>query len=283
MYAITGATGQLGRLVIQALLKTVPPEQIVALARDPSKATDLSERGVIVRHFDYDQPDALAPALENIRSLLFISSSALGARLAQHRAVIKAAEAANVEFVAYTSLLFATSSSLNMAYEHVVTEGMLRDSGIPHALLRNSFYNEVFLSIAAPAIQQGVIFGSWGQGRIASASCADYADAAAVVLTDQARSTRTYELAGDTAFTMAEFTAELARSTGKPIVYKDLPKADYRAELEREGIPAAFAEIIADNSAGSAKGALYDNSHTLSRLIGRATTPIAATISKFLS
>ena len=273
MYAVTGASGQLGRLVLNALLEKVAPTQIVALARDPGKLADLAARGVIVRAFDYTAPATLAPALEGVNRLLLISSNAVGQRERQHRAVIDAAKEAGVGYIAYTSILHADTNPLSLAEEHRATEAALKDSGIPHALLRNGWYIENYLAGAADVLAQGTLLGSAGTGRVSAATRADYAVAAATVLADDANATRIYELASDDAFTQEEFAAELAAASGTPVVYRDLPEPDYAAALEQAGIPGPFAEILADSSAASAHGALFDDGHALSKLIGRPTTP----------
>ncbi len=274
MIAITGATGQLGRLVIDALLRKVPAAEIVAIARSPAKAADLAARGVQVRAGDYTKPETLAAAFEGIDTLLLISSSEVGQRVAQHKAVIDAAKAAGVGFVAYTSILDADDSPIGLAEEHRQTEAALRASGLPFALLRNGWYTENYLAGLQPAITHGAVLGSSGDGRIAAATRADFAEAAAAVLTSPVQAGQIYELAGDAPFTMAEYAAEIGRQAGKTVVYKDMPEADYRAALLGVGLPGFLADLVSQSSACAAKGALDDDSHTLSRLIGRPTTPL---------
>lgn len=278
MIVVTGATGQLGRLVIEALLQKLPPVQIVAAVRDPAKAEDLAARGVQVRKADYGQPAALDAAFRGADKLLLISSSEVGQRVAQHRNVIDAARRAGVKLVAYTSLLHADNSPLGLGTEHRETEAMLRASGLSHVLLRNGWYTENYAAGIPAALAQGAMIGSAGSGRIASAARADYAAAAAAVLTLDDQAGRTYELAGDTAYTLSEFAAELARQSGKAVEYKDLPQTEYEAALMTAGLPEAFAALLADSDAGASKGALFDDNHQLSKLIGRPTTPWAASI-----
>lgn len=272
MYAVTGASGQLGNHVLKALLESVPPQEIVALVRDPSKPLPGIDADVVVRAFDYTQADTLAPALEGVERLLLISSNAVGQREAQHGAVIDAAKAAGVKLIAYTSILDADHSPLALAADHKVTEALIKASGIPYAFLRNGWYTENFVENAAPAVEHGALLGSAGEGKISTASRADYAKAAAVVLTGAIDGAQTLELAGDTALTEGAFAAALAEVTGKPVAYVFLPEADYAAALEKAGVPSGFAQILADSSAKSATGALYNDSHTLSTLIGRPTT-----------
>lgn len=276
MYAVTGASGQLGRLVIDSLLGKVAPGQIVALVRTPDSVADLAAKGVTVRAFDYDAPETLAPALAGVTRLLLISGNAVGSRVSQHRAVIDAAKAAGVELIAYTSILRAQTSPMLLAAEHKATEDLLAASGLPTALLRNGWYTENYLMGAGPAIEHGVLIGSAGEGVVSGAARADYAEAAAVVLTRGEAGT--FELAGDTGFTHAELAAGLAEASGKPVAYQDLPQADYAQALEGAGLPGPFAAILADSDARVADGALFDDSRTLSSLIGRPTTPWRETI-----
>lgn len=283
MIAITGATGQLGRLVIDALLKTVPANQIVAAVRSPEKAADLAALGVQVRKGDYTDAASLVAAFQGASKLLLISSSEVGQRAPQHRAVIDAAKQAGVGLIAYTSILRADTSILGLAAEHQETEAMLKASGVPYTLLRNGWYTENYAAGIPAALAHGVVMGAAGDGRIASAARADYAAAAAAVLTGADQAGKVYELAGDTAYTLTEFAAEIARQSGKPVVYKNLPEAEYKAALIGVGLPEGFAGLLADSDAGAAKGGLFDDSHQLSQLIGRATTPMATVVAAALA
>jgi NAD(P)H dehydrogenase (quinone) len=278
MIAITGANGQLGRLVIQALLQKVAPEQIVAVVRSPEKAQDLIKLGVSVRHGDYALPASLTTAFDGIDKVLLISSSELGQRGAQHQAVISAAKAAGVKLLAYTSLLHADTSPLNLAAEHLTTEAALKDSGVPHVLLRNGWYTENRTGGIASALQYKVLLGSAKDGLTASAARADYAEAAAVVLTTEGHAGRIYELAGDTAYTLAQLAAEITRQSGEAVAYQDLPEADFKAALMQVGLPEQIAELIANSDAGCARGGLFDDGLVLGQLIGRATTPWAESV-----
>lgn len=276
MFAVTGASGQLGRLVIESLLGKVAPGQIVALVRNPESVADFAAKGVTVRAFDYDAPETLASGLAGVTRLLLISGNAIGSRVPQHRAVIDAAKTAGVALIAYTSLLRAQTSPMQMAVEHKATEELLAASGVPHALLRNGWYTENYLMSAGPAIEHGVLIGSAGEGLVSGAARADYAEAAAVVLARGEAGT--FELAGDSGFTHAELAAALAEASGKPVAYQDLPQAEYAQALEGAGLPGPFAAILADSDARVADGALFDDSKTLSGLIGRPTTPWRETI-----
>lgn len=282
MIAVTGATGQLGRLVIDALLQRVPASQLVALVRDPLKAQDLSAKGVTLRQADYSQPQTLATALVGVERLLLISSSEIGQRTVQHRAVIDAAKAAGVSLLAYTSVLHAPGSALGLAAEHVDTEQALSESGLDYVLLRNGWYNENYSAGLPTALEHGVLLGAAGDGQVASAARVDYAEAAAVVLTREGQAGRVYELAGDQAYTLEQLAAEAARQSGKPLVYQNLSQEEYQAALLSIGLPQVFAELLADSDAGVAQGALFDNSQQLSQLIGRPTTPIAESVAAAL-
>ncbi|WP_101744262.1 SDR family oxidoreductase [Citrobacter koseri] len=282
MIAITGATGQLGQHVIDTLLKTVPASQIVAIVRNPAKADALTRLGVTVRQADYSDEAAFTAALQGIDRLLLISSSEVGQRAAQHRNVINAAIAANVKFIAYTSLLHADRSPLGLHVEHVETEKMLADSGIPYALLRNGWYTENYLASAPAALEHGVFIGAAGEGKIASATRADYAAAAARVISEEGHAGKVYELAGDEGWTLSQLAAELAKQSGKKVVYQNLSEADFAAALKGVGLPAGLADMLADSEAGAAKGGLFDDSHTLSALIGRPTTSLAESVKSIL-
>ncbi|NKJ43442.1 NAD(P)H-binding protein [Novosphingobium sp. SG720] len=283
MYAVAGASGQLGRLVLAELVARAGAAQVVALARDPAKLQGAGVGAqVLGRVADYDKPETLAPALAGVERLLLISGNAVGARVSQHKAVIDAAVAAGVKLIAYTSILHADTSTIGLAEEHRQTEALLRASGVPFVLLRNGWYNENYTGALAPAIAHGAILGAAGEGRIASATRADYAAAAATALIG-ARGGEVYELAGDTAFTMAEFAAEVSRLAGKPVAYVNMTKADYAAALEGVGLPGFLAQMLADSSFESSKDQLFDASRTLSALIGRPTTPIGDTIAAALA
>ncbi|RTY55602.1 SDR family oxidoreductase [Pantoea sp. YU22] len=284
MIAVTGATGQLGRLVIEALLKKVPAEQIIAAVRSPEKAADLATKGVTVRKADYSQPETLMSALSGVDKLLLISGSEVGQREAQHQAVINAAKSASVKFIAYTSLLHADSSPLGLGVEHRATEALLQASGIPFALLRNGWYTENYAASIAPALTHHAFIGSAGEGRIASAARRDYADAAAEVISRDDQAGKIYELAGDDSYTLAEFAAEIARQSGEQVDYVNLSPAEFAAALKGAGLPDGLAEMLADSDKGASQGGLFDDSRSLSKLIGRATTPwqevIKATLAK---
>ena len=274
---VTGATGQLGGLVIDALHKTRPAGEIAGLVREggaSSKSGELAARGVETRRGDYEDPASLRSAFTGIERLLFISSSAMEGRVAQHRNVVDAAREAGVSLIAYTSVLHADRSPLGLAEDHRQTEALLAASGVPYVLLRNGWYTENYMASLPAALAHGALIGAAGEGRIASAARADYAAAAAaVLLSAEDQVGRTYELAGDEAYTLAALAAEVSRQTGREIAYHDLPQADYQAALLGAGLPAGLAALLADSDAAAAKGALFDDGGDLRRLLGRPMTP----------
>lgn len=282
MIAITGATGLLGQYVIENLLQTVPAGQIVALARNPAKGASLSRKGISVRQADYNDEATLITALQGVDKLLLISSSEIGQRVPQHRNVINAAKSANVKFIAYTSLLHADTSPMSLHAEHVETEKMLADSGIRYTLLRNGWYTENYLASVPAALEHGVFIGAAGDGKIASAARADYAAAAARVISEDGHAGKVYELAGDEAWTLSQLTKELTKQSGKNVVYQNLSQADFVAALKNAGLPDELSEMLADSDIGASEGGLFDDSHTLSKLIGRPTTTLAESIKGIL-
>jgi NAD(P)H dehydrogenase (quinone) len=277
--AITGATGQLGRLVVKSLVGKVPAKQIVALVRSPQKAIDL---GVVAREADYTKPQTLTSALAGVDTLLLISSSEIGQRAAQHQNVIDAAKKAGVKRIVYTSLLRADTSPLSLAQEHWDTERALKSSGIPSTILRNGWYTENYTGSVKGAVAGGAFIGSAGDGKISSAARADYAQAAVAVLTTQGHEGRTYELAGDEHYTLTDLAAEISRQTRKAIPYKNLSQTEYAAALAGFGLPEGLAQAFAGWDVAASRGALFDDSRQLSRLIGRASTPLADVVAEAL-
>lgn len=274
MIAITGASGELGRLAIKCLLERISADQITGLIRDPSKAQGLVDLGVALRHADYNEPGTFVEALRGVDTLLLISSNETGVRTIQHRAVIDAAKASGIKLIAYTSVLHADVSSLGLAADHRDTEEALRESGIPYVLLRNGWYSENYLANVPSALEHGVLLGSAADGRISSAPRADYAEAAAVVLTTEGQAGKVYELAGDSSYTLSDLASMISQNTEKPVIYQDLPQSEFEAVLSSIGLPAGLAALLADSDAAAAQGALYDDSGMLSALIERPTTPV---------
>lgn len=276
--AITGATGQLGRLAIAAL--QARGHAPLALVRDPAKAADLTSE---VRAFDYAAADSLAPALAGVQTLVLISSSDFNDRVGQHRNVIAAAKAAGISRILYTSILRADTSPMLLAADHKATEEAIRASGLGFTILRNGWYTENHTASLGGAIAAGALIGSAGEGRFSSAARADYAEAIAVAAATPGHDNAIYELAGDGFHTYADLAAEVSRLTGKTIPYNNLPADAYAGILQSFGLPAGFAHVLADSDVQAAHGALHDDSRTLSRLIGRPTTPMPATVAAALA
>ncbi|RKF22703.1 SDR family oxidoreductase [Altericroceibacterium spongiae] len=280
-YGVTGATGHLGHFVLDSLLEKVAASDIVAFARDPAKLADYAAKGVDVRAADYDKPETLKPAFTGVDRLLLISGNALGERPRQHRAVIEAARDAGVGYMAYTSILDAPNTPIKLGEEHRATEELLSESGLTYDLLRNGWYNENYVGTLAPQVEAGEIAGAAGKGRISSASRADYAAGAAAVLVE-GKGGDIYELAGDEAWTMDDFAAEVSRQSGKDVKYVDMSEEDFTQSLIQAGLPDFVARVVANSNYSTSKDALFNDSHTLSKLIGRPTTPISKTIAEAL-
>ncbi|GAA5048815.1 SDR family oxidoreductase [Nocardia callitridis] len=274
--AVTGASGQLGRLVVLALVEQgIAP---VALVRDPAKGGDLAERGVEIRQADYNDPEGFERALDGVRKLLLISGSENGSRVPQHTNVIRAAERAGVELLAYTSIPDATHNPMILAREHRATEEVLAESSLGTVLLRNGWYWENYLPRLTQAAESGVLYGAAGDGRVAAATRRDYALAAATVLSTEGHEGRVYELGGDEPLTLAELAQVFSAASGKPIRYENLSEPDYAAALRQAGLPEFVAEFSSNADAGSAAGWLDVRAGDLHKLIGRRTTSAADAI-----
>lgn len=272
--AVTGATGQLGALVVRDLVQTVDPASVVAVVRDPAKAAGLAAQGVGVRAATYAEPQALEAAFAGVDDLLFISSSEAGQRVDQHRAVVDAAVAAGVGRIVYTSAPRATTSTLVLAPEHKFTEEYLAASGLPTTILRNNWYTENYLGQIEIARKTGTVVAAAGTGRVASASRADYAAGAVAVLTQDGHAGRVYELGGDHAWDFDELAAALAEIIGSPVRYRSVDGPTLVGILQQAGMDAGTAGFVAQLDDDIANGALAEVTGELSTLIGRPTTPL---------
>ncbi|RDG38730.1 SDR family oxidoreductase [Streptomyces corynorhini] len=280
---VTGATGHLGRLVVRALLAAdVPADGIAAVVRNEEKAADLVALGVEPRVADYSRPETLKDAFRSGDRVLLISGSEVGQRVAQHTAVIDAAKAAGVAQLAYTGVLGGPEADFDLAAEHKVTEQAILDSGLPFTFLRNGWYHENYTENLAPVLEHGAVVSSAGDGRVASAARADYAAAAAAVLTGEGHLNQTYELSGDTAWSFEEYAAELSRQTGRTIVHNNVPAETHRSILVGAGLPEPFAAILVNVEAAIERGLLAGTSGDLARLTGRPTTPLADAVAQAL-
>lgn len=277
---ITGATGQLGRIVVEKLKEEIAAESIVALVRAPQKADGL---GVEAREFDYVNTVNLAGALDGIDTLLLISGNEIGQRAIQHANVIRAAKEAGTKWIVYTSLLHADTSSLSLAGEHLATELNLKASGIPFTILRNGWYTENYTGSLGGALAGGALAGSAVDGKISSATRRDFAEAAIAVLTGENHQGKTYELAGDEAYTLSDLAAEVSLQTGKVLPYKNLPEEEYATILKSFGLPEMFADAIASWDVSASKGDLFDDGKQLSGLIGRPTTKLPVAVAEALA
>ena len=272
---VTGATGALGRFVIDSLLRRVPAASVIAGVRDTAKAADIAAKGVALRVLDYNRPETLAPALQGVDRVLLISGNEVGKRTAQHTAVIEAARTAGVSLLAYTSILRADTSTVGLAKEHKATEEVLAKAGVPHVLLRHGWYTDNFMGGIPTALQFGALNHCAGDGRFSSATRAEFADADATVLTSSTpQAGKVYELAGSSSFSKPELAALLARLSGKPVANNALTEQGYHAVLVQAGLPGFVADILASSDAGAARGDLQDDSRTLEKLIGRPTQTI---------
>ncbi|MFG1905460.1 SDR family oxidoreductase [Kribbella sp. NPDC048928] len=277
---VTAATGHLGTLVVDELLQRVPADQVVAVARNAQKAAPLAERGVEVRIADYNDTDALAKAFGADDTVLLISGLDAN-RLDQHKAVITAAREAGVARIVYTGALGGPEADFDLAADHRATEQAILDSGLTYTFLRNGWYNEVYTDQIPVQLQHGVV-GSAGDGRIGSAARRDYAAAAAVVLTGEGHEKKAYELNGDTAWTLTEYAAELAKQSGKPVAYNNVSPADHAQVLIGAGLPEPVAQMFVGVDDAISRGRLAGRGSDLARLIGRPTTAIADSIAAAL-
>jgi NAD(P)H dehydrogenase (quinone) len=281
---VTGATGHLGRLTVEALLaRGVQPTEIVATGRDTGKIKDLADRGVNVRRADFAAPSGLAEAFAGADRLLLVSTASPAGRVVEHQHAIDAAKAAGVSLLAYTSVTHAATDQMTLAADHRETENYLRGSGIPFTMLRNSWYMEYYTGQLASYLQHGSVAGSAGQGRVSAAARSEFAEAAATVLTTEGHAGAVYELGGDQAFTLAELAAELSAAAGREITYTDMPAPDLAELLTSAGIPAPVAEMLADADLGVARGELFTDTGDLRRLIGHPTKTLAEAVREALA
>lgn len=279
MIVVTGATGQLGSIVIEDLLaRGVPAGEIVAAVRSPEKAAGLAERGVQVRRAEYNEPESLVAAFAGADKLLFVSGSEPGPRVAQHRNVVEAARTAGVGQIAYTSILNIETAQLTLADDHKATEALIRESGLPFVFLRNGFYLELYTDGLAQGLEHGALVDASGDGRLSGATRSDLAAAAAAVLATDGHDNQAYELGGDSSFSMPELAAELGRQSGRTVAYRNITPAEYADMLTGFGLPRPLAEIFADTRVAIERGDLLTTSDDLSRLIGRPTVSLADAI-----
>lgn len=278
--AITGAAGQLGKIVVTRLIEKGYTDKIVALVRNLEKAAGLGVRTV---YAEYEDPASLKSALEGVQTLLLISANEVGKRANQHKNIINAAKDAGVLWIVYTSLLHADTTTLNLAPEHLETEAAIRESGIAYTILRNGWYTENYTGFVAGAVLNGAFIGSAGAGKLSLAARKDYAEAAVAVLSTEGHQGKVYELAGDLAYTLTDLAAEVSKQTGKEIPYENIPENEYADKLEKAGLPPVWANGIASWDTAASRNDLFDDTKQLSQLIGRPTTPLPETVSIVLA
>jgi NAD(P)H dehydrogenase (quinone) len=280
MIVVTGATGQLGRLVVRRLLELVPADQLAVVVRDPARAAHPAEHGVQVRVADHDVPESLISTFNAGDRVLLISGNQFGRRRAQHDAVIDAARTANVALLAYTSILGGPATRFVVADDHHVTEKAIEDSGLPYTFLRNGWYTENYTAQLANVLAHGAVIGTApADSRLATATREDYAAAAAAVLANAGHENQIYELSGDTAWSLRDYAAEVSRQSGKHVTYQQVPDDQYRRILTDSGLPEAMLAVFTDTEDAIARGELATTTGELGHLIGRPTTPVATTIS----
>jgi NAD(P)H dehydrogenase (quinone) len=281
---ITGATGHLGRFVVEELLaRGVPANEVVAAGRAIDKIKDLADRGVRIEAIDYDEPDTLRRGFAGADKVLLISGSEVGKRVVQHKNSIAAAAEAGVGLLIYTSIANADRGTMRLGDDHRATEAALASAGLPVTILRHSWYLENYTGQLPVFLEHGAILGSAGEGRVSAATRADYAAAAAAVLTSDGHMGRTYELGGDSAFSMAELAATVTELSGRKVVYRDLAEQEYAAALTAAGLPASYAAALAESDRGLARGELLVESEDLSRLAGRPTTSMPEAVAAALA
>lgn len=272
---VTGATGPLGRLIVEHLLgRGVAAADITAAGRNPSRLAELAATGVNTATIDYNDPASLTAAFAGADRLMLVSGSEVGQRVSQHTNAISAAVAAGVGRIVYTSVLAATTTALILAPEHKATEEALRASGLPFTILRNGWYTENYDAALEQARATGVYLASAGDGRMASASRTDFAEAAAVVLTTPGHDNAVYELAGDVAWTGADMAAALAEVVGRPVAFSSVSAAEHTAILTEAGLDGGTVGFVVGIDSNIQDGLLAGGSTELATLIGRPTTPL---------
>jgi NAD(P)H dehydrogenase (quinone) len=280
---VTAASGQLGRLVINQLLHSgVPADSIVAGARRPEVLHDLAALGVQVRRIDYSDPESLTTGLAGAERVLLISGSEFGQRVRQHTAVAQAAQEGGVRLLAYTSTAYADTSTMDLAIEHHESEVAIRQLGIPSVFLRNGWYLENHSAQISFYLEHGAVFGSAGDGRISGAARADFAAAAAAVLTTDGHENAVYELGSDTSFSLSDLAATVAEQS-KPVTYRELPPEELISLFIGAGVPAPMAALLAQTDEAIAKGALLIETGDLARLIGRPATSVETAVASALA
>ncbi|WP_150951407.1 SDR family oxidoreductase [Microbacterium testaceum] len=280
---VTAASGHLGRLVVEALLERgVAASDIVAGVRTPAKVDDLAARGIGVAEVDYARPETIAPALDGVTRVLLISGTDAD-RVAGHRNVIDAVRAAGVERLVYTSAPRVDEVDYALGADHKATERAIADSGVSATILRHNWYTENYLDAVARAADTGEIVAAAGDARVASASRRDYAEAAAIALTTDDLAEQTIEVGGDVAWTYDELAAAATEVLGRPVTYTRVSVEQLTEGLKAAGLDAGTAAFVAGIDDAIARGALEKTDGSLSRIIGRPTTPLVESLREGLA
>lgn len=280
---VTGATGSFGRLVIDKLIdRGAAPSEILGVGRNQDALRELAELGIRTATVDYDDEASVQAAFEAVTKVLLVSGSEIGKRVRQHRTVIEAAQAAGAELV-YTSAPRADVSTLILAPEHRETEEFLIASGVPFTILRNNWYAENYTQAIDGALARGVIESSTGNGRVAIATRADLAEAAAAVLLSSTYTGHILELGGDVALSTPDMAKVISEATGSTVASVLLSSEEHRAKLVEFGLDAGTADFVVAIDTAISEGWLAGSDGTLSEVLGRATTPFADWVKSYVT
>ncbi|WP_406028605.1 SDR family oxidoreductase [Nocardioides sp. NBC_00850] len=277
--AITGASGQLGRLVADQLLTTVDPAEVVLLTRDPAKLADYAERGADVRAADFSKPDELAEAFAGVERVLLISTDAVGARVEGHLAAIDAAVKAGVRHMAYTSVSGPTADNpAGVVADHAATEDALRESGLAWTMLRNNLYADMQVDSVAQAAATGQLVTNTGDGGAAYVTRADCAAVAAGVLTGEGHEGKAYDVTGPHAYTAADLAELATEKAGKPVEVVQVDDDAYTAGLVSAGLPDFIAPLLTSFGTATRLGKLATVTDVVEQVGGRKPTPLSALV-----
>lgn len=277
---VSGASGQLGRLVVQDLLERGCT--VVAGSRNPDKIADLADAGATTRSVDFNDPDQVRAAFEGVDRALIISTDAIGHRAEGQIAAVKAAAAAGVKHLVYTSLASADVDGMAIAEDHVATEEAIRSEFDSYSILRNNLYAEFLSDAVGPAVAQGKLFTAREQGRVAWVSRVDCARAAAAALADEFDGQRTLEIAGPRALNGEETAAIISEVTGKAVEHVSLPPAALKEGLVGAGVPAPYADVFVAFDVSASRG-LLDKESAVAALTGTPAVDVKAVIAAGLA
>lgn len=273
---VTGASGQLGRLVLDSLLASgKSPASIIATTRDTAKLADYAAKGVIVRLADFDDAASLDAAFAGADKVLIISTDALdqpGKRLAQHKAAVAAAKEAGAKHILYTSMPQPDDSLVTFAPDHLGTEEAIKATGIPYTILRDGWYAENLFMSLPHALETGSWYTSTGEGRIAHITRADTAAAIAGAVLKAGNESKTYTLTGTKSRTAEEIAAIVSAATGKPLKVVHVTDAQLAEGLKAAGLPEGFIPTIVSFDANTREGKIASVTSDAETLSGRKPT-----------